>query len=499
MSSAAIKTKIQKAGSYVVDKARIITSSAANKDLVGVLVHIQFYEDIESGSITGQCLVNDLVDMSGNPTVGPIIGQEYLELKLKTNTSKESDDSVYDFTENMLLINSLKVAEHLASGNKMLLLDFSTSDLQKDQRTRINQSYTGSFSDIFKTIMRDQLDSRKKLYVEPSAGVKKIVVPYLSPFEMINMMKRQAVSAHDGSPTYMFFEDFKGYHFRSLSSMYAQPTTFKYEASVPGSKSIDSKEALQGGDRLNAPALDLESVISHTVGNVGDTAAAQRLGAFGSQLLSYDTYTRRHKTTIYNYLDNFKFETHVQAGELNGNNTDFPFISETPIEDESRISDFPARRYLIPYANFVDSDNNYTDRSALHDEHGRFVYNSIRPETWLQRRESQLYQLQKGINCTITTNGNTLVDCGDIIEFNVPATAAVKSTDNQKYDFFYRGRFLVRRIRHNFNFDSQKHETTMTLVKDSLMEELTSVDKSLETKPQSNDVIIEDFYDIESE
>ena len=57
----------------------------------------------------------------------------------------------------------------------------------------------------------------------------------------------------------------------------------------------------------------------------------------------------------------------------------------------------------------------------------------------------------------------------------------------------------MRRIRHNFNFDSQKHETTMTLVKDSLMEELTSVDKSLETKPQSNDVIIEDFYDTESE
>ena len=281
--------------------------------------------------------------------------------------------------------------------------------------------------------------------------------------------------------------------------MYAQPTTFKYEASVPGSKSIDSKEALQGGDRLNAPALDLESVISHTVGNVGDTAAAQRLGAFGSQLLSYDTYTRRHKTTIYNYLDNFKFETHVQAGN-GGDITDFPFISETPIdENQTRISDFPARRYFAPNANFVDDDNNYTDRSVLHDEHGRFVYNSIRPETWLQRRESQLYQLQKGINCTITTNGNTLVDCGDIVEFNVPATAAVKSTDNQKYDFFYRGRFLVRRIRHNFNFDSQKHETTMTLVKDSLMEELTSVDKSLETKPQSNDVIIEDFYDIESE
>ena len=34
----------------------------------------------------------------------------------------------------------------------------------------------------------------------------------------------------------------------------------------------------------------------------------------------------------------------------------------------------------------------------------------------------------------------------------------------------------------------------MTLIKDSLMEELASVDESLETKPQDNDIVIEDFY-----
>ena len=84
----AIKNKIQKAGSYVVDKAELITSAGVKENLIGAFVHIQFYEDIESGSITGQCLLNDLVDIS---TLGPIIGQEYLRLKLKTNTSKESD------------------------------------------------------------------------------------------------------------------------------------------------------------------------------------------------------------------------------------------------------------------------------------------------------------------------------------------------------------------------------------------------------------------------
>ena len=81
----------------------------------------------------------------------------------------------------------------------------------------------------------------------------------------------------------------------------------------------------------------------------------------------------------------------------------------------------------------------------------------------------------------------------------MPATAAVKARDNEKYDFFYRGRFLVRRLVHNFDFGSQKHESTITLIKDSLMEELASVDESLETKPQDNDIVIEDFYSNEEE
>ena len=57
----AIKNKIQKAGSYVVDKAELITSAGVKENLIGAFVHIQFYEDIESGSITGQCLLNDLL------------------------------------------------------------------------------------------------------------------------------------------------------------------------------------------------------------------------------------------------------------------------------------------------------------------------------------------------------------------------------------------------------------------------------------------------------
>tara|TARA_Y100001973_G_C5173290_1_gene320362 strand:- start:62 stop:1513 length:1452 start_codon:yes stop_codon:yes gene_type:complete len=482
MAKAGVKQSLQKAGSFTVEKIEVITSRGAPINLLGKLMHITFYEDIQSDSVVGECLINDLLALS---TMGPIIGQEYLSMRIQTNSPDKVDAATFDFTENLLLINSLQMREDGASGNQFLLLEFSTSELQKDQRIRINQSYTGSYSDIFISIMKDHLKSRKKLFVEPSAGTKKIIFPNFSPFEAIHMMKRQAVSSHDRSPTYMFFEDLQGYHFRSLSSMYAQPPILTYETSVPGSKELDAFS-------------DLTSVIKHEVKAIGDSAAAQRLGSYGSELITYDTYTRRHITTIYNYLDNFDDETHVTAGKKTGVEQ-FPLISETPVQDELRMSDFSARRYLVPTANYVDGDNNYTDLSVLHDSDGEFIFNSTRPETWLQRRQSQLYQLEKGITCTITTNGNTLVDCGDIINFNLPSVAAAKAEENRKFDFFYRGRFLVRRIRQDFDLSTQKHQSIMTLVKDSLESELPSLSQSLETQTQDSGEIVQDFYNSDDE
>ena len=231
----------------------------------------------------------------------------------------------------------------------------------------------------------------------------------------------------------------------------------------------------------------------YQIQSVGDSAAAQRLGSYGSELISYDTYTRRRTTTTYNYLENFKNETHVTSGR-DKSTKQFPLISATPVRGKSRMSDFPARRYFLPSANFVDSNNNYTDLTVLHDQHGRPVYNSIQSETWLQRRASQLLQLDRGITCSIKTNGNTLVDCGDVVEFNLPAVSAAKTEDNDRFDFFYRGRFLVRRIRQDFDVSARKHDSIMTLVKDSLQKELLSADESLEIEPEENDEVIEEFY-----
>jgi hypothetical protein len=128
------KDKIQKAGDFYAEKVEFITSTGLSIDLLGNILHITFFEDIQSGAITGNCIINDVVNLA---VIGPVIGQEYIRLKLRTNGLKD-EEGIIDFTEHMLLVNSLQLKEKGANGNQFLILEFSTSELQKDQRIRIN-------------------------------------------------------------------------------------------------------------------------------------------------------------------------------------------------------------------------------------------------------------------------------------------------------------------------------------------------------------------------
>jgi hypothetical protein len=98
------------------------------------------------------------------------------------------------------------------------------------------------------------------------------------------------------------------------------------------------------------------------------------------------------------------------------------------------------------------------------------------PHKWVQRRNSQMVQLENALQVNIMTHGNTLINAGDKVELNLPyiSSSQIKSPGNEIYDRFYKGPFLIKRIRHDFIMTSspQKHRMYMSLVKDSLEEEL---------------------------
>ena len=119
-------------------------------------------------------------------------------------------------------------------------------------------------------------------------------------------------------------------------------------------------------------------------------------------------------------------------------------------------------------------------------------YRRYDPENWVQARNSQMIQLQNAFNINIEVHGNTLINVGDIVTVNLPYTGVIEG--DTKYDRIYRGPFLIKTIRHDFNVLAQpvQHTMSMNLVKDSLEEQIIAPDENHEPSAK-NGAIIEEY------
>ena len=93
--------------------------------------------------------------------------------------------------------------------------------------------------------------------------------------------------------------------------------------------------------------------------------------------------------------------------------------------------------------------------------------------------------------------GNTFLACGDIINVNIPVVAAenIKSQiPADQLDKLYKGNFLIKAIRHDFQCSESTHWMHMEIVKDCVEEKLVAVDDNEEPKPIKSDVTEKQFY-----
>jgi len=459
--------KLKAVGDFDLIKAEMITSSGMVIDLSASILNITIFEDTTMTAVTGDILLQDSFALT---SIGPIIGQEYLKLKIQTPGLTHVEETI-DFTENVFLINSLE--SRIESGNnvQVYLLNFTSSELVSNQRTKISRSLKGSYSDIVRIMLRE-VNCKKKIYIERTAGVKRIVAPNVRPFDIIKMATKEAVSALGGGPNYLFFETIKGYHFRSLASLYSQSPMQTYTQHVHGS-------SVEKGGAVNIEK-ELGNILDFEIIENANSLTNYTVGVYASNLIVHDIFNKSYKKYQYGIFDNFNTENHITSKHQK-NKKDFPIYSHLIVdENKNTVQDFPART-------FVTSSSILGGKDAQHTtENNRSPFSPSNPQDWLQRRTSQLVQLEQGLLLNILTHGNTVVSAGDIVKLDIPYNASFKTTKNEKNDRFYKGMFFVKRLRHDFDFGDKKHKTYMTLVKDSLEETLDGPKDNFEPKPKTS-------------
>ena len=439
---------ISEAGDFIIEELKIITS--AGNEIAVTPTAIVLYEDTAMSTVSGDMLFSDAIGLSG---IAPILGQEFLKLRIRT-PSFDGEDVIINYSDNLLAIQSVGKKEYLDHGVELVSINFVTNDFLKNMQTKLSKKMEGSYSSIIEKVLKEDIKTKKELFISPTVGNKKVVIPNLRPFDFIQMATKESLSKATSAPGFIFFETFRGYVFKSFSDIFATEPIATYDPDVTLEELIVRSGPARGTHDI---IKGFQYVNDYEITQNNDIVFNHAGGVYGSKLIVHDIMNKEYKEHTFNYLESFNEKEHLDKN---------PAFSPVTDEDGKKISDHPVRTFLHP-ASLKD------DRDASFSKGTDYPFAPKRSEAWLQKSISQRIQMEQGYSINLLVRGNTAVSAGDIVQCDVPLPASLERDDTflgaeDGHDPLYKGLFFVKRIKHTFDVKTMKHSMLMTLIKDAL-------------------------------
>jgi len=430
------QNELRSGGEFNIIQCDLVLTTGKVVGLKASIMGLSIFEGINQLTVTGTMTIQDAFNLA---SFGPIIGQEYLRLKIATPNLTGGENTI-DYTSNPFVVTSIDDRVDIGNGVQATTMTFCSREFIINQRARVRRTLVGSYSDIVQTMVENDLESDKELYSEPSSDKKKITAPNIKPFDVITIATKNAVSEKFNQSTYFFWESTSGFNFRTLGDMYAQNPVMNYESTAAGTRTENGVR-----DILS----ELGAIEAYTITSSPDTVFNYAEGIFSSELIVHDIISKSYQKHIYNYSDNFSEEQHLGTKPLAVNDP-----------DGINVSSFPSKQYLKPTVG-VDTDQSFND------EFYQYSYGTNKLKL-MQARKSQLSMLESGLQMSINVVGTTVVKAGDIVEIIIPSISAYKTTKNETEDMMYNGNFLIRSLRHDFDIGGEKHTMSMNVTKDAM-------------------------------
>ena len=431
--------ELKSGGEFNIIQANLILSSGKVVGLTASIMGLSIFEGIDQFTITGIITIQDAFNLA---SFGPILGQEYLQLKIATPNFKGVDNTI-DYSDNPLMVTSIDDRVDIGNGVQASTMTFCSREFVVNQRARVRRTLVGSYSGIVTTMLTDDKDglgTKKKLNIEPSIDNKKMTAPNCKPLDVIAIATKNAVSQEFAASTYFFWESTKEFNFRTLGNMYSQLPVMTYQSSTAGTRTNDGVRDIMA---------ELSAIEGYRITSSPDTIWNYATGIFSSELIVHDIISKSYEKHTYKYSDNFSNEQHLGPD---------PLANLDP--DGEDVSSFPSVQYLKSVVG-VGNDQSFED------ENNQYVYSTNRLDL-MQARRSQLSMLESGLQLNIDVIGTTIVKAGDIVKIIIPSVAAVRTTKNETEDMLYNGNFLIRSLRHDFDMVNHKHTMSMNVTKDAI-------------------------------
>lgn len=419
------------AGDVNIEELTLISMvSGKSLDITNQVIAIHVFEDLFSPFISGNLILRESIDILNNL---PLMGQEYLRLKIKTPTFPNSDA-----IQGFFYVYSITDRTFLAERNVVYKLNFISYTALVDANTKLSKAYEGKISNIATNIIKGFIgqDLVTPEYIskniETTRNATKYVSNYWSPSKNMNYLTNQAISS-TASPSYVFFENRQGFNFKSLENLYAQPSLYpKFDFN------LKAREITSDGASTRNLQRDYSRMYSIDFPGVFDTLSKLGRGAYASTLYTHDLVTKQYKERKFNYQDNFDKRGHLNAFPMTAKSTSAIFGASSKI-----LSD---EIHFGVYNGYGDISNNDSMQERL-----------------------SLLNMAEAMKVTVVVPGRTDYTVGQkvFLELVEPEPLDRVDTIEEEEDKLFSGYYLIGSINHTI--DRERHECTMKLIKDSLL------------------------------
>jgi hypothetical protein len=418
----ALQETINFAGAITIEKVIITSSNGLSQDIVNQIKGIQIFEDLLSPFITGTLILKDSLDLAN---FFPFIGEEYLELKLKTPTLDTGKLNgkyyIYKMSDRQY-VGDKAVAYQLHFINQNAIIDLNKS---------LSKTFSGKVSDIVKQLFTDkttglQLQQDKYIIEETSNSVK-YTSNFWSPVKNLIYLTENAINV-DKIPSYTLFENRNGINFVSLSYLYKQPAIQEF---VYDNYSRDSRNLGGSVKNLNEDYKRITSIVVPTGVDYMDRTTS---GIYGSVQYSHDLLSKKIESQNFDMLQSFKRQPHLN---------EFPSASKKLVYRYGEKVKF-SPKYFNNFSNFGDVTNT----------------------NYIQERTSLLRQAES-TKVEIKVPGRLDYTVGKKVYLKLNKVEPTSKRDRDTTDKLFSGNYLISAINHFIT--RENHECTMELIKDSLI------------------------------
>lgn len=447
---------VQKAGDVEILDVKLITTANIVIDLIEFLAELNIYEDMFANSMHGNMMI---VDARNLIEKGPIIGEEYLIVKVRTPSFTEVISKtfrVYRVSDRTIIRDNTM---------QSFILHFTSVELFNDVLIPLHVPFEGKIVDVVSAIYTNYIMEKRQYDVgvnEDTLNVKESVSPLIilgaiynsvkfvspgwTPFKCINWLASKSIPLFSTAKNFLFFESNKAFYFGSVEVILKNAHDKK---NYIGNYTISASN-IRNGEPV--PDINREYFLAKDVSMAQTTDYIKNYtnGYLANRLITLDVHNKEYKNIDYDHVKNFKNQKHTSPNPK-------AIFSDNALRNSLTSVDFyPVNDYLFSKetktGDKVTSTNFKENISTKMGEiHGN--------------RKSSLLELSN-LKLNMTVPGRTDIEVGRVLYFNYPILGEKESPDETSNDKYYSGYYLVTAIHHTIN--KSKHMMTMECVKDCL-------------------------------